>query len=75
MSCSECWIETHAQVNGGGFMEQKEQGRVIEKSINGCSVTLSFLGKGYTLNIKVNVSYEQFCEDWKNCEKPLKCAV
>ena len=23
-------------------MEQKEQGRVIEKSINGCSVTLSF---------------------------------
>ena len=33
------------------------------------------LGKGYTLNIKVNVSYEQFCEDWKNCEKPLKCAV
>lgn len=26
-------------------MEQKEQGRVIEKSINGCSVTLSFLRK------------------------------
>lgn len=33
------------------------------------------LGKGYALNIKVNVSYEQFCEDWQNCEKPLKCAV
>lgn len=33
------------------------------------------VGKGYTLNIKVNVSYEQFCEDWQNCEKPLKCAV
>ena len=26
-------------------MDQKEQGRVIEKSINGCSVTLSFLRK------------------------------
>ena len=33
------------------------------------------LGKDYTLKIKVNVSYEQFCEDWQNGGKPLKYAV
>ena len=45
MSCGECRTENYEQMNGGGFMEQIQQGKVVKKTIKECSVTLSFLPK------------------------------
>ena len=58
-----------------GWAEEFDSASLEQKKMIACQLFDRVeLGKGYTLNIKLNVSYEQFCEGWQDCEKSLECA-
>ena len=46
--------------NGDGTIRKRSDGRWEGRYISGRNE----LGKGYSINIQLNMDYEQFCEGW-----------